>query len=78
MNFERITVNAVQMGGAPCIGGLRIPVATVVAMVADGMSADEILSELPDLTIDDVWVALRFAMEAVREQGSATAPRGTS
>nr|MDT0662593.1 DUF433 domain-containing protein [Micromonospora sp. DSM 115978] len=68
MSFERITVSPIQMGGAVCIRGLRIPVATVVAMGADGMSADEIVSELPDLTIDDVWEALRFAAEAVRER----------
>ncbi|WJK41435.1 DUF433 domain-containing protein [Solwaraspora sp. WMMA2056] len=68
MNFERITVNPAQMGGAPCIRGLRIPASTVVAMVADGMSPDEIVLELPDLAVDDVWEALRFAAEAVRER----------
>jgi len=56
------------MGGAPCIRGLRIPVATVVAMVADGMTADEIVADLPDLTPADVAEALRFAAEAVRER----------
>jgi len=56
------------MGGAPCIRGLRIPVATVVAMVADGMTAGEIVADLPDLTPEDVAEALRFAAEAVRER----------
>ena len=42
------------MGGMPCTRGLRIPVATIVAMVADGMTTDEILTELPDLAADDV------------------------
>ncbi len=46
------------MGGLPSIRGLRIPVATVVAMVADGMSTDEIIAELPDLTREDVREAL--------------------
>lgn len=68
MIFTRITVNAGQMGGVPCIRGLRIPVATVVAMVADGMSTDEILSSYPDLVGEDVREALRFAAEAVRER----------
>lgn len=68
MTFERITVDPGQMGGAPCIRGLRIPVATVVAMVADGMTTDEILADLPDLTKEDVTEALRFAAEAVRER----------
>lgn len=67
-NFERIAVNPAQMGGAPCIRRLRIPVATIVAMAADGTNADEIVSELPDLTVDDVWEALRFAAEAVQER----------
>lgn len=66
--FERITVNPEQMGGVPCIRGMRIPVATVVGMVADGMSAEEIVQALPDLEPDDVTEALRYAAEAVRER----------
>jgi uncharacterized protein (DUF433 family) len=68
MAFERITVDPDIMGGMPCIRGLRIPVATVVAMVADGMTADEIVDELPDLRADDVAEALRYAAEAMRER----------
>lgn len=68
MNFTRITVNPHQMGGVPCIRGLRIPVATVVAMVAEGMSEAEILQALPDMETEDIREALRFAAEAVREQ----------
>jgi predicted nuclease of predicted toxin-antitoxin system len=49
MPYERITVRADQMGGQPCIRGLRIPVATIVAMLADGMTHDEILAAHPDL-----------------------------
>ena len=56
------------MGGVPCIRGLRIPVATVVGMVADGMSIEEILDACPDLERDDVREALAFAAEAVRER----------
>ena len=68
MSFTRITVNAEQLGGVPCIRGLRIPVATVVGMVADGMSDDEILAAYPDLEPDDVHEALRYAAAAVRER----------
>jgi uncharacterized protein (DUF433 family) len=68
MTFTRITVDPHQMGGAPCIRGLRIPVATIVAMIADGMAFDEILADLPDLCRDDLLEALRFAAEAVRER----------
>ena len=56
------------MGGVPCIRSLRIPVATVVGMVADGMSVPEILAAYPDLEQEDIPVALRFAAEAVRER----------
>jgi uncharacterized protein (DUF433 family) len=45
MVFERVTVDPGRMGGAPCIRDLRVPVATVVAMVADGMTVDEILAD---------------------------------
>lgn len=68
MSFERITVDPEVMGGMACIRGLRIPVATVVAMVADGMSIDEVTVELPDLDREDVAEALRYAAEAVRER----------
>ncbi len=49
MNFNRITIDPKQMNGMPCLRGLRIPVATVVGMLADGMSETEILSAYPDL-----------------------------
>lgn len=68
MKFKRITVQAEQMGGVPCIRGLRIPVATVVGMVANRMSDDEILDAYPDLEADDIKEALLFAAEAVRER----------
>lgn len=66
--FERITVNPDQMGGAPCLRGLRIPVATVVGMIADGMNENEVLAAFPDLEAEDIREALRFAAEAVRER----------
>ncbi len=68
MEFERITADVRQMGGEPCIRGLRIPVATVVGMVADGMSVAEILDAYPDLEAEDVAEALRYAAVAVRDR----------
>ena len=68
MSFTRITVRADQMGGVPCIRGLRIPVATVVGMVAEGMSDPEILAAYPDLEGEDIREAVRYAAEAVRER----------
>ena len=68
MKFTRITVNPNQMGGVPCIRGFRIPVATIVGMVADGMSEEEILKAFPDLEPEDIKESLRYASEAVRER----------
>lgn len=56
------------MGGVPCIRGLRFPVASVVAMVADGMTTDQILAEHPDLVSEDIHESLLYAAEAVRER----------
>lgn len=68
MSFTRITVQADQMGGVPCVRGLRIPAATVVGMVADGMDEPEILAAYPDLEVEDIREAIRYAAEAVRER----------
>ena len=68
MKFKRITVRAEQMGGVPCIRGLRIPVATVVGMVANRMTDAQILDAYPDLESEDIKEALLFAAEAVRER----------
>lgn len=64
------------MGGIACIRALRIPVATVVGMVADGMSQPEILAAYPDLEAEDVQEALRYAAEAVRERELPLAAAG--
>jgi uncharacterized protein (DUF433 family) len=68
MVYARITQNPNQMGGVPCIRGLRMPVATVVRMVAEGMTTEQILLEHPDLEKEDIQESLRFAAEAVRDR----------
>jgi uncharacterized protein (DUF433 family) len=68
INFERITVNPNQMGGIPCIRGLRIPVATVLRMLAGGMTEQEILTDYPDLQSEDIRECLRFAAVAAMER----------
>lgn len=68
MTFNRITIDPNQMGGTPCIRGLRIPVSTVVGMVAEGMTEREILDAYPDLEAEDIREALRYAAEALRER----------
>lgn len=76
MTFTRITVSPDQMGGVPCIRGLRIPVATVVGMIADGMSESEIVAAYPDLEPEDVREAIQYAAEAVRERELPLAASG--
>ena len=66
MSLTRITVNPGQMGGVPCIRGLRIPAATVVGMVAEGMTTDQILKAYPDLEAEDIREAMELAANAVR------------
>jgi len=61
-------MNPAKMGGVPCIRGLRIPVATVVGMIAEGMAEADILEAYPDLEPEDIKEALRYAAEAVRER----------
>lgn len=68
MAFERITADPEVMAGVPCIRGTRIPVATVVGMVAEGMTDQEILDDYPQLNREDVREALRFAAAAVDER----------
>jgi len=68
MAFTRISADPFQRGGVPCIRGMRIPAAIVVGMVADGMKTEEILAAYPDLELDDIREALRYAAEAVRER----------
>ena len=68
MRYKRITLTPAQMDGVPCIRGLRIPVATVVGMVAGGMAEAEILAAYPDLQAGDVQEALQYAADAVRER----------
>jgi uncharacterized protein (DUF433 family) len=68
MAFTRITTDPEKLGGVSCIRGLRIPVATVVEMVAEGMSDDDVLQAYPDLQPEDIREALRYAAVAVRER----------
>jgi len=68
MRFERITTDPAKMGGRPCIRGLRIPVATVIDMVADGMTPADIIDAFPDLQPQDIEQALHYAAESVRQR----------
>ena len=59
--MDRITLNPAQCGGQPCIRGMRIRVNDVLDLLATGMTAEQVIEELPDLELDDVQAALQFA-----------------
>ena len=67
-HFELITVDPAQMGGVPCVRGLRIPVATVLRLLAGGWSEDKILAEYPDLRAGDIRECLRYAAASALER----------
>lgn len=58
---ERITVDPEQCGGRPCIRGMRIRVTDVLDLLANGLSPEQIINEMPDLELEDVYASLRFA-----------------
>jgi uncharacterized protein (DUF433 family) len=62
---ERITVDPQQCGGRPCIRGMRIRVSDVLDLFAAGLTAEQILDEMPDLEAEDLQAALRFASRRV-------------
>jgi len=68
VEFTRINIDPQQMDGVPCIRNLRIPVAAVIDMLAEGLGQTEILKKYPDLEPPDIQEALRFAAELVRSK----------
>jgi uncharacterized protein (DUF433 family) len=67
-NFQRITVDPAEMNGVPCVRHLRIPVATVLRLLAGGRTEHEIVTEYPDLHIEDIRECLRFAASLMMER----------
>lgn len=66
--FERITIDPDQMGGLPCIRGLRVTVSAVVGQLAAGRTIEDIVADYPYLERDDVLAALEYAAAAVSER----------
>ena len=66
-----ITIQPGKRGGRPCIRGMRIAVADVLGWLAAGMSHEEILSDYPELTEEDIRACLAYATD--RERRTATA-----
>ena len=57
--IERITIDPKQCGGRPCIRGMRIRVSDILDLLANGLSVEDILSEMPDLEAEDLRVVLQ-------------------
>ena len=66
--FRRITFNSDLMGGQACIRGMRIPVATIVKLVANGISKEEIVKEYPDLEEEDIEEALNYVAHLAEDR----------
>jgi uncharacterized protein (DUF433 family) len=60
---KRITINPELCGGRPCIRGMRIRVTDILDLFASGLSAQEILEEMPDLEMDDLRASLKYAAQ---------------
>ncbi len=59
---ERITVDPHQCGGRPCVRGMRIRVSDVLDLLANGLTPEQVMEELPDLELEDVQACLRYAV----------------
>ena len=68
MSDSRILADHRIMGGVPCVRGTRIPVATIVGLIAEGQTVEEILDGYPTLVAEDIRAALEFAALAVSER----------
>jgi len=75
---KRVVADAATHHGEPCIRGTRIPVTTIVASLADGMTPDEIIAEYPQLEREDVLAALAYAADVLREQALLPFPLETT
>jgi uncharacterized protein (DUF433 family) len=71
---ERITVRAGQLGGKPCIRGMRIRVSDVLGLLSRGLTTEQVLGELPDLEADDVRACLAYAAREMAREGRGAAP----
>ena len=65
---ERIVADLTIHHGEPCIRGTRVPVATILGSLADGMSAEEIIREYPQLSPEDISATLEYAAEVMHRE----------
>lgn len=67
-HMDRITFDPAVMGGRPCIKGTRVTVATVLGLVAEGLTIEAVLAEYPYLAAEDIRAALAYAAWLAREE----------
>ena len=70
---SRITLEPGKRGGKPCVRGLRITVYDVLSHLAAGMSAEQILSDFPELEAEDIRACLAYAADREQHQMTASA-----
>ena len=66
--FDRITLDPNKCCGKPCIRGMRMPVASILSYLSSGMSVEEILTEWPELEVEDIYQALGYAALSMEER----------
>ena len=66
--FDRITMDSERCFGKPCVRGLRMPVASILAYLSGGMTIEEMLKEWPELEREDIYQALGFAATLMEEK----------
>ena len=68
MSSPYVSIDHNVMGGVPCITGTRIPVATVVSMIAEGATTADIVADFPRVSTEAISAALQFAADAVLQR----------
>jgi len=76
--FPRITLNPEKCFGKPCIRGLRIPVASILSYLGNGMTVEDILKEWPELELEDIYQALGYAALTMEERTVPLETAGSS
>lgn len=63
--LARITIRPDQLGGVPCVRGMRLPVTTILGGLAEGLTPEQIMAHYPSLELDDIRAACAFAVETL-------------
>ncbi len=67
-DLNRVVIDSALRHGKPCIRGTRIPVTTILDLLAGGSTYEEILTDYPDLTREDIHAALAYAARLAQDE----------